>query len=1554
MPSHLAKRAFAFFFRTCHTPALIAVLVFVLPSQTRAGSNGLSDFGVFATGTGCGVITISGNSFTDSFDSSQGSYSQTRLGSLGVIGANGNINLSGSAIVNGPVVALNTTVGPCLNGTPGVTISNNVRVIGGFIQLRAPLPFPSPGPVAPGTKDYILSADTTLTPGSYRNIAMSGGHTLTLAPGVYNINSINLSGQSRVTINPMGQVIINVAGANISQPIQLSGGSIYNPSGIPLNFQLVYGGGLPTALSGGSMSYAYFYAPNSPVTLSGGADWFGAMVVNSLNDSGGSPIHYDRSLAIPPRITSTLSPFPNAAGWNNSNVTVNFTCSDSILGITSCTSPIQVTTESGNQVVTGTAVNKAGIKASVSVSVNLDKTPPAITAATTPTANAAGWNNSNVTVTFTCTDSTSGVATCPPPQTVSTEGSNQKISGTAVDVAGNRASASVTVSLDKTPPNLTITSPSNGQTISLSTTSVTVIGSDSDTLSGVAGVTCNGGAATLSGSKFACPVSLTQGSNSISIQANDVAGNSTSSPLTLVFAPAPQVTITSPANLSVTNITPVTVTGTVSGPTATLTINGISVPQGSGSFSIPVPLVEGLNTLTAVATNPSGVTGTVTSQITLDTTPPHITIDSPADGTTTTDASVTVTGIANDVVVGTVNALDVRVTVNGVAAQVANRTYSAPNVPLALGKNTIQAKGVDRAGNGTTTSITVTRVLPSQPPAPAIGQAVVTQSLIVVSGNNQTGVIGTQLSAPLVVTLSDTSSNPVPNQTVVFKVTGSNGTLSVGNSGAQSAAVAVTTDQTGKAQVFWTLGQRSGAGINTLQASSALAIGPANFTATAITGNASQIVVDSGNGQTGVLGQGLPFPFVAAVVDPGHNRVANLPVTFTVKQGGGNLAGATSQIVNTDSNGRAIAVLTLGLQEGLDNNVVEANFSGNTGFPAAFAASAKAPGNPANTTISGVVLDNSNNPIPGVTIRLFQTNQGNNNNLPVQIGTPVQTTAQGTFLIPSAPVGSFKLMADGSTATNSVSYPTLEYDIVTVAGNDNTVGMPIYLPALDTVNKLCVDATHGGTLTLPQVPGFSLSVPPGTATFPGGSNQGCISVTPVNGDKVPMAPGFGQQPRFIVTIQPVGTTFNPPAPMTLPNVDGLAPKSVTEMYSYDHDLGMFIAIGTGTVSDDGSVIKSNPGVGVLKAGWHCGGNPNSSGSAASLSLGASPGSLTGSPNDNFSVTANGTPPLDGVYSWEVISTQAGDDPSIVQLTSAPSCADQSSCIAQLTASKVGQATLRVHFICSTTGLEAPPVDIRINVQATFQGVLTPHDNFAGRSTTRFGITEIIDLSFMSNPSGITATVFGGLQWRLVSGGGTLTGGTDGMGTFTAPGSPATVVLRLEVASGPSQGSGQNYTISIIAPSGAHLTRFSGLRHTQGLAGVGFQANIFLEPSDVSFANLFFAEGTVAAVASGFYAVFNGIAHSPTATPLSIGSCNITTGCQANGMDTVDTNDKVPPFSIGDFLWAIPWQYKVNGGALTAFTTANHHQFTDAAGKASIEKAGAGPFSKNVSDPTSTY
>jgi len=97
-----------------------------------------------------------------------------------------------------------------------------------------------------------------------------------------------------------------------------------------------------------------------------------------------------------------------------------------ILGIASCTPPVAVTTGGAKQTVTGTAVNRAGFSATASASINLDKTPPVIGGTSSPAANAAGWNNSNVTASFPCSDSLSGIASCTAPVTVTIDGNNQK------------------------------------------------------------------------------------------------------------------------------------------------------------------------------------------------------------------------------------------------------------------------------------------------------------------------------------------------------------------------------------------------------------------------------------------------------------------------------------------------------------------------------------------------------------------------------------------------------------------------------------------------------------------------------------------------------------------------------------------------------------------------------------------------------------------------------------------------------------------------------------------------------------------------------------------------------------------------------------------------------------------------------------------------------------------------------------------------------------------------------------------------------------------------
>ena len=880
-----------------------------------------------------------------------------------------------------------------------------------------------------------------------------------------------------------------------------------------------------------------------------------------------------------PSITAAAEPPPNANGWNNEAVVVSFMCEDLTSGIQtgSCPTPVSVTSEGAAQLITGTVVDKAGNRASTTVTLNIDKTPPLASAVGDPASNVAGWNRTDVTVHFSCQDSLSGIDFCPDPVVVDSEGRNQVISGSASDLAGNTQSASATLNIDTTPPSVDITQPVDGAT--LHTPEIEATGTVSDSLSGVASVLCPGGAASISGVSFTCPLALSQGFNVVVVEAKDVADNIGVANQTINYLLLPDVMIVAPTNLSYVNISPTTVTGTVDDPAAIVSVNSIPAAVVNGAFSVAVPLAEGPNVVTASAISPSGAVGDHSIQVTLDTTPPRVTITSPPDQFATQDGTIVVSGIVNDLVVGTVNDLQAQVVVNGASALVANRTFLAADIPLVLGTNIIQAVGRDRVGNSATTEITVTREPPGQGPR-----------LHLISGNNQSGTIGSPLLSPLVVSLTDGNGNPVANEPVTFTVTQDSGVVSSDDPPAPSA-VAVTNAQ-GEAQVQWTLGARAGAGSNAVEAAAVGFGGTALFTASATQGPAGRIVVDSGDAQVGVIGQTLPKPLLAVVVDSGSNRLGGIPVTFTVIQGGGSFDNSLSTTVYTDSDGRAAATLTLGPIAGEANHVVTADFPSNQSFPVTFRASGRASGDPAQTTISGVVLDNSNVPIPGVTLRAVLTNTLRANASALNGVSAVQTDSEGQFSISAAPVGFVKLMVDGTTATLPGQYPSLEYDMVTIAGQNNTVGMPIYLLPLSTANQLCVTATSGGgSLTIPEAPGFSLTFGPGQVTFPGGSKSGCIGVTVVHGDKVPMPPGFGQQPQFIVTIQPAGAVFNPPAPITLPNVEGLLPRSMTEMYSFDHDIGSFVALGTGTVSDDGLLIKSDPGVGVLKAGWHCGGNP---------------------------------------------------------------------------------------------------------------------------------------------------------------------------------------------------------------------------------------------------------------------------------------------------------------------------------------------------------------------------
>lgn len=630
----------------------------------------------------------------------------------------------------------------------------------------------------------------------------------------------------------------------------------------------------------------------------------------------------------------------------------------------------------------------------------------------------------------------------------------------------------------------------------------------------------------------------------------------------------PTVTITSPATLTTVGSTPIRVEGTIDNPTATLTINGIPVNQSGGAFQADVALEEGSNSIIVRAIDAANHAGIATISVSLDKTPPYVTVQNLEDGQTVYNDKIAVTGLVNDIVRGTVAAEDAVVNVNGIQATVSNRAYMAEEIPLVEGENTITVTASDAVGNVGSTSIKVSYQIQKD------------NIIELVAGQSQEGIIFSKLANPLSIKLTSDGQS-VADKNVVFRVIEGDGVLQPDTEDQGNGALA-TTNADGVASVNFKLGSRAGTGNHQVRARAVGFDGEIVFHASAGYGDGNKLGVIAGNNQRGAVRQPLPQPFTVAITDAGSNLIPDADIEFKVTQGTGKFQnGETTYTVKTDKDGRASVHMTLGAEEGLDVQRVTATLVG-TDAIAGFTASGFMPGDPGQTSVIGVVLDNQDNPLPNVTIRIEGTTR------------QAVSDDEGQFKITEVPVGPVHLIADGSTTTVEGEWPSLSYNIVTVSGVENPLATPIYLVELDTENALTV-GEEDVDLTLPEMPGFNLKVKAGSVTFPDGKKTGKLSITPVNANKIPMPPPNGMQPQFIVTIQPHGAKFDPPAELTLPNTDGHLPGAEVEMYSYDHDLEEFVTIGLGTVSKDGSIITSNTGSGVIKAGWHCGSQPGGSG-----------------------------------------------------------------------------------------------------------------------------------------------------------------------------------------------------------------------------------------------------------------------------------------------------------------------------------------------------------------------
>ncbi|MEI5585222.1 MULTISPECIES: PxKF domain-containing protein [unclassified Agromyces] len=158
-----------------------------------------------------------------------------------------------------------------------------------------------------------------------------------------------------------------------------------------------------------------------------------------------------------PGITAALTPGtgPNANGWYNRSVDVDFSCTDDLSGIETCTGDTTVGEGLAGS-ATGSATDVAGNSATRSVSgLDVDVTAPSVGYSLVSTSTPRnGWYNAPVTVDFTCLDALSGVATCSDDAQLG-EGAGQSSTGTATDRAGNAGSSTASgIDVDLTAPTV--------------------------------------------------------------------------------------------------------------------------------------------------------------------------------------------------------------------------------------------------------------------------------------------------------------------------------------------------------------------------------------------------------------------------------------------------------------------------------------------------------------------------------------------------------------------------------------------------------------------------------------------------------------------------------------------------------------------------------------------------------------------------------------------------------------------------------------------------------------------------------------------------------------------------------------------------------------------------------------------------------------------------------------------------------------------------------------------------------------------------------------------
>ncbi|HKQ39599.1 MAG TPA: Ig-like domain-containing protein, partial [Verrucomicrobiae bacterium] len=223
------------------------------------------------------------------------------------------------------------------------------------------------------------------------------------------------------------------------------------------------------------------------------------------------------------------------------------------------------------------------------------------------------------------------------------------------------------------------------------------------------------------------------------------------------------------------------------------------------------------------------------------------------------------------------------------------------------------------------------------------------------------------------------------------------------------------------------------------------------------------------------------------------------------------------------------------------------------------------------------------------------------------------TDSNGFFRLQPVPAGEFFVHIDGRTLIDvaaGIRYPDLSYypmvgkawaaragETNNLAGGTGTIFLPLIvqgtLQAVSTTNDTVITFPSSVTSNNPALAGVTISVPANALFSANGTRGGSVGIAPVPPDRLPGPLPPGLNFPLVITVQTSGAeNFDRPVPVRFPNLPDpvtgrlLAPGEKSALWSFDHDLGEWIIVGSMTVSADGLYVESDPGVGILQPGWH--------------------------------------------------------------------------------------------------------------------------------------------------------------------------------------------------------------------------------------------------------------------------------------------------------------------------------------------------------------------------------